>query len=93
MTSKSIRTNRHPVDRMADIRREIRALQEEEATLRELILAHPGDMRGDEYQAEIERKTIRSLNRKRLAARFGRKKVAACCDERTTLFVYVRKRR
>jgi hypothetical protein len=35
--------NRHPADRLADVRSEIKRLEEEEAKLRAYLLEHPQD--------------------------------------------------
>ncbi len=48
-------SNRHPVDRLASVRNEIRRLEDEEKKLRASILANPHDLRGDEYRADIRR--------------------------------------
>ena len=43
--------NRHPADRLADIRSEIRQLEAEEEQLRAYLLEHPQDRTGQEYTA------------------------------------------
>jgi hypothetical protein len=45
--------NRHPVDELADIRAEIRRLEDREQELRNYLLEHPHDRRGTDYEALI----------------------------------------
>jgi len=43
--------NRHPADRLAEVRSEIRQLEAEEEQLRAYLLEHPQDRTGQEYTA------------------------------------------
>jgi hypothetical protein len=45
--------NRHPADRLADVRSEIKRLETEEAELRAYLLEHPKDRAGQEHVAIV----------------------------------------
>ena len=45
--------NRHPVDELADVRSEIKQLEDREQELRAYLLEHPEDRTGIEYIASI----------------------------------------
>ena len=45
--------NRHPADRLQDIRHARRELEEEEAELRDYLLERPDDRLGDDYAAVV----------------------------------------
>jgi hypothetical protein len=45
--------NRHPADRLHEVREEIKALETERDTLRSYLMEHPQDLAGDEYQASV----------------------------------------
>jgi hypothetical protein len=81
--------NRHPVDRLYDIREQIKLLQAEEKTLRDDII-DSGDTKGDQYVAMIKSSTRNLLDRPALEKRFGRDAVAECtkASEVTTLSLY-----
>jgi hypothetical protein len=81
--------NRHPVDRLADVRDRIKALEAEERALRAEIL-ESGDTNGDDNVAMIKHNTRNLLDRPMLEARFGRAEVAQCTKESvaTTLTLY-----
>ena len=59
--------NRHPADRLADVRFEIKRLEGEEAKLRAYLLEHPHDRVGEEHIA-----VIGSQSRKRVNLKGGR---------------------
>ena len=59
--------NRHPADRLADVRFEIKRLEVEEAKLRAYLLEHPHDRVGEEHIA-----VIGSQSRKRVNLKGGR---------------------
>ena len=65
--------NRHPVDALADIRREIKRLQEEETFLRAELEQPGASLEGDEFLAAVERKSSSRLDRKKFEERYGRK--------------------
>jgi hypothetical protein len=50
---QELKTNRHPADRLADVRSQIKKLEETEAQLREELIASPQNRRGDEWIAKI----------------------------------------
>ena len=66
-------SNRHPVDKLADIRAEIKRLQEEETWLRHELEQPGADLHGDEYEAHVELKSSSRLDRKKFEERYGRK--------------------
>jgi hypothetical protein len=65
------RGNRHPVDRLADIRSEIKRLEEEERELRAYLLEHPHDRTGTEYMATIGEQRRSRVDFKALADEIG----------------------
>src|SRR5262245_51899002 len=64
--------NRHPADRLADVRAAIRELEEEEAALRTWLLENRDDLAGDEHIAVIASQDRRRLDLKGLADEIGR---------------------
>src|SRR4029077_15998416 len=80
-------TNRHPVDELADVRAERRRLEEREAELRNILLAHGADLDGDDYQARILHRHYPRLNYGLVVCRFGEEAAAECCKtaEATTI--------
>jgi len=66
-------SNRHVVDQLADVRQEIKRLQEEETYLRHELEQPGADLQGDEYEAHVERKSSSRLDRKKFEERYGRK--------------------
>lgn len=81
--------NRHPVDRLFDVREQIKALENEERALKADIM-DSGDTNGDEHVAMIKHSSRNLLDRPLLEARFGRAEVAQCTKESpvTTLTLY-----
>lgn len=81
--------NRHPVDRLFDIREQLKALEAEEKALRADILAS-GDTEGDDHVAMVKESVRKLLDRPALEARFGRDAVAECCKDSpvTTLSLF-----
>jgi len=72
--------NRHPVDRLFDIRETIKALETEEKMLKEQIIAS-GDTVGDEYLAQLKDSVRKTLDRKALEAHYGSEIIAGFCKE------------
>lgn len=54
--------NRHPVDRLADLRQHMASLQAEEAQLRAMVLAGEVGREGDEFRAEVSMHTRRGID-------------------------------
>ena len=81
--------NRHPVDRLFDVREQIKALENEERALRADIM-DAGNYNGDEYVAMVKNSTRKLLDRPALESRFGRDAIAECCKESpvTTLSLF-----
>jgi hypothetical protein len=76
-----VTANRHLVDRLADVREEIKRLQAVEAEIRDALLEDGADLRGDEWYASIVRRTTSRLNRKLLDGRYGKAAVDDCCKK------------
>ena len=70
--------NRHPVDRLADLRATMKALKTEEDEIRKSLLADGADLSGSENYARITLTEQSKLDRKALEERFGKKAVAEC---------------
>lgn len=71
-----LRTNRSDVDRLGDIRSEIRALQDEEAAIKERLLARDEKvMAGDDYVAVVGGHQRRSLDTQAVIAWYGEKEL------------------
>jgi hypothetical protein len=64
-------TNRHPADRLADIREQIRQLESEEAKLRAYLLHHPDDLCGHDFEAIVASQTRKRLDLAGLARHVG----------------------
>jgi hypothetical protein len=84
--------NRHPVDALGDIRAEIKRLQEEETYLRAELEQPGANLKGDEYEARLDRKSSARLDRKLVEAKFGRKALDGCfkSSEFTTITLWRR---
>jgi predicted nucleic acid-binding Zn-ribbon protein len=63
--------NRHAVDELADVRREIKRLQAAEEELRDAILAGREELIGDEFEAEIREKMNRRIDTAKLEKELG----------------------
>ena len=81
-------SNRHPVDRLNDVRREIKRLELEAEQLRDEILLER-DLLGDEAVATITVSSVSRLDRAKLEAAFGATAVARCCKNTDVTFVRV----
>lgn len=76
--------NRHTIDELANVREEIKILSLRETELKEVILADPGNLDGDEYFADLKTSTSKRVDRKLLDVRFGKSAVDECCKESTS---------
>jgi len=63
--------NRHPADELADVRSEIRRLEDREQELRAYLLEHPEDRTGIEYIASIAEQRRSRVDIKALADEIG----------------------
>ena len=81
--------NRHLVDRLYDLREQIKALEIEEKAMRAEIM-DSGDTVGDEYVAMVKNSVRKLLDRPALELKFGREAVAECTKESpvTTLSLF-----
>ena len=73
--------NRHPADRLADVRSEIKRLEAEEEKLRAYLLEHSQDRTGEEHVA-----IVGSQSRKRVDLKGLADEVGASILERFTTF-------
>jgi len=73
--------NRHPADRLADVRAEIKRLETEEEQLRAYLLEHPSDRTGVEHVA-----VVGSQSRKRVDLKGLSDEVGASILQRFTTF-------
>jgi hypothetical protein len=69
--------NRHPADRLADVRSEIKQLEAEEERLRAYLLEHLQDRTGQEYAAIVGSQSRRRVDLKALADEIGASVLAA----------------
>ena len=79
--------NRHPVDQLADVRAEIKNLQEREAQLRTQLLDKDAHLVGSDFRARVNTRKQMRLDRKLLEEKFGKTEVAKCCSEATIVTV------
>ena len=63
--------NRHPADRLADVRSEIKRLGAEEVRLRAYLLEHPEDRTGEEHVAIVGSQSRKRVDLKALADEIG----------------------
>jgi hypothetical protein len=64
--------NRHPADRLADVRRQIEGLEAEVDSLRAYLLEHPEDRQGDEHLASVGSFQRKHVNLAALEGEIGR---------------------
>jgi len=85
--------NRHPVDRLADVRSEIKRLEEtEEAKLRAYLLEHPQDRIGEEHAAVIGSQNRKRVDLKALADEVGASILARFTSFRSAMIVRLQQR-
>jgi hypothetical protein len=63
--------NRHPADRLADVRSEIKRLEVEEEGLRAYLLEHPSDRTGEERVGVVGSQSRKRVDLKALADEIG----------------------
>jgi hypothetical protein len=84
--------NRHPADRLADVRSEIKRLEVEEAKLRAYLLEHPQDRTGEEHVAIIGSQSRRRVDLKCLADEVGASILQRFTSFRSALIVRLQQR-
>ena len=62
--------NRHPADDLADVREELKRLEQRETVLREYLIAHPDDRHGARFVAELKDVTTARVDLKELRAMY-----------------------
>ena len=85
--------NRHPVDRLADVRAEIKGLEAEEERLRAYLLEHPQDRIGEEHIAVIGSQSRKRVDLKALADEVGASILARFTTFRAAMIVRLQQRR
>ena len=86
-------SNRHPVDALADLRAEIKALQERETALRQVLLVDDADLVGNEWQAEVRPWRQERVNTKTAIEHFGRPALAPFLKVIESDAVYLKRRK
>ena len=70
--SRRLMSNRHPADKIADVRQQIGVLKKQEAGLRKILInATKSDRVGDEWIANVSEQKKRLLDREALERHFG----------------------
>jgi hypothetical protein len=85
-------TNRHPADRLSDVHAQIKALEAEEARLRDWLLAHPDDRQGFDYAAAISSRSQRRIDPEALRRYVSAEVIARCMVTSTITYVRTRER-
>ena len=84
--------NRHPADRLADVRVEIKRLEAEEAKLRAYLLEHPADRTGEQHIAVVGSQSRRRVDLKGLADEIGASILARFTSFRPAVIVRLQQR-
>jgi hypothetical protein len=84
--------NRHPADRLADIRSEIKRLEAEEEKLRTYLLEHPNDRIGEEHIAVIGSQSRKRVDLKDLADEIGASLLQRFTSFRSAMVVRLQQR-
>ena len=79
-----LKTNRHAVDQLADVRAEIKALETREKELRDALLAPGADLSGDEFYGRVTNAVSNRLDMALLERTVGKAVVDACKKPSTT---------
>ena len=85
--------NRHPADRLADVRAELKRLEAEEVKLRAYLLEHPQDRTGEEHVAVIGSQSRKRVDLKALADEIGASILARFTTFGTAMTVRLQRRR
>ena len=84
--------NRHPADRLTDVRAELKRLEAEEAQLRAFLLEHPQDRTGEEHIAVIGSQSRKRVDMKALADEIGALILARFTSFRSAMIVRLQQR-
>lgn len=88
---KIVPINRHPADRLADVRARIRDLKAEEEALR-LRFIEGEDALGDEFEVVVDKRRSERLDRKKLEKEMGRAFLRPFMTSVSMVVVKVKKR-
>ena len=84
--------NRHPADRLADVRSELKRLEAEEAELRAYLLEHPEDRAGQEHVAIVGSQSRKRVDLKALSDEIGASILARFTTFGTAMVVRLQQR-
>ena len=84
--------NRHPADRLADVRAELKRLEAEEVKLRAYLLEHPQHRTGEEHVAVIGSQSRKRVDLKALADEIGASILARFTTFGTAMVVRLQQR-
>ena len=84
--------NRHPADRLADVRSELNRLEAEETRLRAYLLEHPQDRIGEEHIAVVGSQSRKRVDLKALADEVGASNLARFTTIGTAMVVRLQQR-
>jgi len=84
--------NRHPADRLTDVRAELKRLEAEEVKLRAYLLEHPQDRTGEEHVAVIGSQSRKRVDLKALADEIGASILARFTTFGTAMVVRLQQR-
>ena len=85
--------NRHPADRLAEVRAAIAELKAEEKILRDGFLDEEADLVGDEYEVYVQEVNSERLDRKKAEKLLTKDIIRQISSTTCTMFVKVRKRK
>jgi hypothetical protein len=85
-------SNRHVVDRLADVRSRLKELEHEEASLRSYLLRHPDDLVGNEHEAVVYQQSRKRLDLEGLKREVDAEILHRHTTARRVVFVRVRPR-
>jgi len=85
-------SNRHPADRLADVRSEIKRLEAEEEQLRAYLLEHPESRTGEAYIAVVGSQSRKRVDLKGLADEVGASIMARFTSFRSAMIVRLQQR-